>query len=449
MKNMNNTISSVIENGLCTGCGTCVSLCPNESISMILDRKKGVYIFQSDKEKCTDCGVCHKVCSGHEVDFKALNLQMFGKVPENELIGNYLNCYVGYTNDNDIRYNSSSGGLVTSVLIYALEKGIINGALVTRMKKDKPLEPEPFIARTKEEIIDSSKSKYCPVPVNIILKEVINAKDGDKFAVVGLPCHINGLRKAQNMNLKLKNRVVLCVGIFCAHTDNFLATEFILNKFGVDTKDVKRIEYRGRGWPGSMLVELNNGDTKIIPFEKYIKIFHSYNFFTPKRCLLCNDATCELADIAFGDAWNLPNIENIKNSEIGLSILVNRTKFGEDILQNMEKERKIKLTDVPPKDVVMSQRGLIYTKKIGFWSRINILRLVGKKLPSFIECSPKNDFILFDSILPYINTYVCTNKYILIFIKYIPDKILNCYGSISNGMAFLWLKIWIYKQKGD
>ena len=35
------------------------------------------------------------------------------------------------------------------------------------MKKDNPLEPEPFIARTREEIIEASKSKYCPVPANI------------------------------------------------------------------------------------------------------------------------------------------------------------------------------------------------------------------------------------------------------------------------------------------
>jgi coenzyme F420 hydrogenase subunit beta len=47
---------------------------------------------------------------------------------------------------------------------FALEEGIIDGALVTRMKKDRPLEPEPFIARTREEIIEASKSKYCGVP---------------------------------------------------------------------------------------------------------------------------------------------------------------------------------------------------------------------------------------------------------------------------------------------
>lgn len=435
---MNNTISKE----LCTGCGTCLSMCPNGSINMNLDKRKGSYIFQIDKDKCNNCGMCHKICPGHEIDFKMLNMQMFGKEPENRLIGNYLNCYVGYANDYNIRYECSSGGLVTSILIYALEKGIINGAIVTRMKKDKPFEPEPFVARTKEEIISASKSKYCPVPVNIVLKDILNSKSEDKFAIVGLPCHIHGLRKYQYSFSKLKN-IVLCIGIFCAHTDNFLATEFILARLGFDKKEIKRIEYRGRGWPGSMLIELYNGHIKTIAFEKYIKMFHSYNFFTPKRCLLCSDATCELADIAFGDAWNI----HTEDLGVGLSILINRTKLGEDILQDMKKERKIKLTKVRSKDIIMSQRGLIYTKKIGFGTRINILKLIGKKIPNLVESYSENNFILFDSILPYINTYVCTNEYMFTIIKYVPDKILSWYCAIPNVMAFLWSKIWSYKKR--
>ena len=149
-----------------------------------------------------------KVCPGHEVDFKGLNLEIFGKEPEDILIGNYLNCYVGHATDYDIRYNSASGGLVTALLIFALEEGLIDGALVTRMKKDKPLEPEPFIARTREEIIEARGSKYCPVPANVALREILEANEGERFAVVGLPCHIHGMRRAQRVDARLKERVV-------------------------------------------------------------------------------------------------------------------------------------------------------------------------------------------------------------------------------------------------
>ena len=153
------TIGSVVKDGLCTGCGTCVGLCPEEAVEMTIDYSKGIYVPWLDEERCNQCGVCLAVCPGHAVDFKQLNLDIFGQEPKNILLGNYANCYTGYATDSKIRYDSASGGLVTILLIFALEEGMIDGALVTRMSEENPLEPEPFIARTKEEIISASKSK--------------------------------------------------------------------------------------------------------------------------------------------------------------------------------------------------------------------------------------------------------------------------------------------------
>lgn len=207
-------VEKVYKEGMCTGCGTCAGICPTNAIEMVIDKKKGIYKPLIDIEKCTKCGLCYKVCPGHSVDFKELNEFVFGKQPENILLGNYINCYAGHSTDYGIRYNSASGGLVTQLLIFAIEEGIIDGALVTRMKKDNPLEPEPFIARTKEEIIEATGSKYCPVPANITLKEILNSKGGEKFAVVGLPCHILGIRNVEQINKKLKSKIVLHLGIF-------------------------------------------------------------------------------------------------------------------------------------------------------------------------------------------------------------------------------------------
>ena len=134
------TIEGVVKNNLCTGCATCVSLCPNSAIRLIKEDSKGIYLPRINVEDCNQCGICFDVCPGHSVNFKELNLAIFGQEPKNTLLGNYLNCYIGHATDYDIRYNSASGGLVTQLLIFALEEGIIDGALVTRMKKDKPLE---------------------------------------------------------------------------------------------------------------------------------------------------------------------------------------------------------------------------------------------------------------------------------------------------------------------
>ena len=405
MTENNNTIDRVVKNGLCTGCGTCIALCPEEAIKLTIDEKKGMYVPQLNEEKCNNCCICYKVCPGHEVDFKQLNLDVFGKEPEDILIGNYLNCYVGYSTDYDIRYNSASGGLITQLLIFALEEGIINGTLVTRMKKDNPLEPEPFIARTKEEIIEASKSKYCPVPANITLKEILESEEREKFAVVGLPCHIHGIRKAEQMNKKLKEKIVLHIGIFCGIASNFIGTEFLLQKKGFAKNDIKKISYRGGGWPGKMLLKLRNNKTKTIPYPAYWNGFGS--FFYPFRCTLCSDWTSELSDISFGDAW-LPEI--VERDKIGTSLIVTRNEACNNILQQMIYQTKIFLKEITPNEVVISQRGMFF-KKRDIKARLILLRLVGKTMPIYNQKLLKPKFNSYRSaILLYSRLFLANRK---------------------------------------
>ena len=373
------TIAQVVKDNLCTGCGTCIALCPNEAIKLTTNEKKGIYVPELNEEKCNNCGICYEVCPGHEMDFKGLNLEIFGKEPENILIGNYLNCYIGHATDYDIRYNSASGGLATQLLIFALEEGLIDGALVTRMKKDKPLEPEPFIARTKEEIIEASKSKYCPVPANIALKEILKSNEEEKFAVVGLPCHIHGIRKAEQINNSLKEKISLHIGIFCGHSPNFTATKFLLRQMNIKDDDIRKLNYRGEGWPGMMYIELKNGNKKFIKYGEYwTKGFGSY--FFPNRCTLCCDGVCELADVSFGDAW-LPELR--KDKTIGKSVIISKTKIGDEILQKCHAKNKIKLNKITAEKVIESQRAMLNFKKRSFQARVSIISLFDKKEPNY------------------------------------------------------------------
>ena len=370
----NKTIESVIKDELCTGCGTCVGLCPKEAIEMVIDRHKGIYVPQLDKERCNECGICFEVCPGHAVDFKYLNQEIFSKQTEDIILGNYLNCYLGHATDYDIRFNSASGGLVTALLIFALEQGIINGALVTKMSEENPLEPEPFIARTREEIIAASKSKYCPVPANIALKEIL--KEEGKFAVVGLPCHTHGIRKAELVNKKLKGKIALHLGLICGHTPNFMGTEFLLRRANLTMDEVTSIDYRGKGWPGVMAIQSRSSQDIFIPYFDAWRIF-GYCFY-PTRCILCCDGAAELAAISLGDAW-LPELSHDK---LGTSVIVSRSEIVEKILQDMMSQGKLQLVEVTNTTVTQSQGGFYFKKRS---IKVNILfsRLSGSQVPSY------------------------------------------------------------------
>jgi len=400
------TIVGVVKDGLCTGCGTCAGICPVDAIEMVIEHKKGIYIPQLDEERCNQCGLCFKVCPGHAVDFKQLNLEIFGKEPDDILIGNYLNCYIGYATDYNIRYNSSSGGLVTALLIYALEEGLIDGALVTKMREDRPLEPQPFIARTKREIISASKSKYCPVPANIALKEILKAKAGEKFAVVGLPCHLHGIRKAEIVNPKLRERIVLHIGIFCGTSKSFLGTEFQLRRMGIKGEEVAKLDYRGEGWPGSMTVELKSGQKILSPLTYYYD--SKFCSFIPWRCTVCTDQASELADIALGDAW----LSEVKETDkVGTSIIVSRNKTGDDILQQAANKAEIGLSLIRAEKVIESQRGFAGKKKDSK-ARLNMSRWLGRKVPVFnSQLLQPSVWSYFVSGLLYSKTFLASKRY--------------------------------------
>ena len=404
------TIEQIAINDLCTGCGTCVAMCPKEAIEMRIDERKGIYVPKMNEEKCNSCGLCRRVCPGHSVDFKALNLEIFGKEPEDVLIGNYQGCYLGHATDDNLRYNAASGGVVTALLLFALEKGIIDGALVTRMSEENPLEPQPFIARTKEEIIYACKSKYCPVPANIVLREIL--KEDGRFAVVGLPCHIHGVRKAESVNKKLKEKIVLHVGIFCSHSDTFWQTEFLLNKLGLKEEDVAKIDYRGEGWPGMMSVLLKDGRKVSVPYSEASSL-HGLWLHALLRCTLCCDLTAELADVSCGDAW-LP--ETLANEKMGESIVISRTEIGEALCLEAVQDRYIMIEKTSAYKV--KQCGdMMQTKKKDIKVRFFIQRLFNKAIPTYnttlLRPGPIN---YLRGALVYLNAEVSSKRYLRRFI---------------------------------
>ena len=414
----------VIETGLCLGCGTCAGICPNDAIKM--NSSSGLHIPLIDKSRCTNCRLCFLSCPGHSVDFNELASLVFNEEYKSTEVGNNLSCYVGYSNNNQIRFESTSGGLITELLIFALESGFIDGVITTRMKKDNPLETEAFIARTSQEIIEASKSKYCPVAPNVCLKQILN--ENGRFAMVGLPCHIHGIRKAEMISADLRKKIVLTFGLLCSHTVDFAGTQFLLKKIGLKKDEIAKISYRGEGWPGSMSIETKSSSKMRIPlfgsWKSYWPLFSSF-FFTPMRCTMCPDQTAELADISFGDAW----LPEFKKERRGMSIIISRTKTGQSLLNHAVSAKKVSLTDVNIKKVNQSQSVNLKFKKNDLSFRLSFLRKMGKETPNFspLFLNSHSFASALRTFYIYANIKASSNNYFKLFLCRVPLQIIRFY----------------------
>lgn len=376
-----NDIEIVNKSGLCSGCGSCVGICPENCIS-ISKSDDGTYYPQVDHSKCTNCGLCIKVCPMIN-EMEDIDKYLFKNQKKyNFLIGNYINCYKGYSTDSDIRFNATSGGLITTLLIYLLDNKLIDGALVTKMNSDNYLETEPFIARTREEIISAMGSKYIPVSLNKILKTIKNEKG--EFAIVGLPCHIKGIRRVEKYDKDYRNKIKYHFGLFCFHYLNSDGVRYILKKMKIKEKNIKQIKFRGEGWPGGLIIYLKNGDVKHLKMlgTWWSEILGSY-YFCPYSCIFCNDPTCEYSDLSFGDAY----LKETKNDTIGTSVVISRTDTGEELLHDAMESNNIYLSKISKYKMIRSQIFPIFFKKRNIVSRLNLSSKIRKLFPDIVEKS--------------------------------------------------------------
>lgn len=397
------TIEQVVQRKLCAGCGVCAGVCPHNALSMTIDKGRGSYVPALQTDRCTRCGLCYDVCPGHGVDFEAFNDALFGATNEHIAVGRYLASYIGHATDKDLRYDSSSGGLVTALLVFALEEGLIDGALVTRMQRDRPLRPESFIARTPEEVLSAMGSKYCPVAAGTALKEILESEG--RYAVVGLPCHIQGIRKAEQRIAALRERIRYRISIACSLDYSFRGTERVLASLGVTPEQVETIQYRGRGWPGSMLIRSKGGKEIRIPLADFYRQLGPYSL---RRCTLCSDMLGELSDLSCGDAW-VPDV--VRTDRVGSSFVISRTPEAEELLEYAASKEAVQLSDLDLPALVASQGHALF-KKRKLQARMRLFRLFARSVPTYrqkLMAATRSDYL--NTIKLYVARFVLAGNH--------------------------------------
>jgi coenzyme F420 hydrogenase subunit beta len=425
----------LIEDSLCTGCGICAGICPEGDIE-IRRNPNGLYSPKLKHNECRKCNLCKRVCPGESINVADLSRSIFGEENgDNPLLGHFIQCNYGHSTRETPRqewtHESSSGGLASELAIYALEKKLVDGVVVTTMDREVPLEPRVFVARTMEEVVLASGSKYCPVPLGVSIKEILKQKG--RFAIIGLPCHIHGIRKAEACSKELASKIVMHIGLFCGHSVNFLGTEYYLERFAIEKGDISRLDYRKGGWPGRIYVVTRNGRATYLSWEAFERLYTPY-FFAPLRCTLCPDFTNELADISLGDAW-LPELRRKQRKE---SFIIIRSQEGKRLLQKAIEDKRVWIAKVDQSRIIECFKGNLLFKKRGIFARKRIARILGSKTPEFgaflLEPNAMS-YVL--GILVYFSILISSKKTLRKLLRYTPFPILGLYHSI-----FVTIKHW-------
>ena len=366
-------VGRVRDDGLCMQCGTCVAVCPTRAVTLDWEVATG-YRVAIDQERCTDCGVCVDACPGPGVDFRpgAWWRERNAGAASRDFLGPWRRLWFGWASDPEVRHHGASGGVATAILAALLEEGLADAVLAVGLSEERPLQAVGVVCRSPAELAACRGSKYNVVPVNTLLGTVLH--EPGRYVLVGLPCHIQGLRLAQRRSRRLRERVVLTLGIFCGLTGEPRATEVAALQAGLEPAALASVSYRGPGWPGGMRLATRDGRVRWRDYPQYYDRYVAAH--TPPRCRLCPDALAELADISVGDTW----LERFEGSD-GVSDLIVRTPAGERAAAGVR--NRLCLEDATPEDMVASQAETYLVKRDVLRGRLALRVAAGRPAPDY------------------------------------------------------------------
>lgn len=371
MKGFTRLKTEVIDCNLCTRCGTCIGVCPVHTLTY---RDREILDAQN---RCIQCGMCTAVCPGKEFRMDEWSETLFKKpYPADKLLGNYKSIWNACSRRDEIRYRGASGGVVTQMLIDLLEENIIEGAVAVRKKGDSPFAFEPFIAVDKEQVIAAAQSKYMIIPVNEVIRDLKQCEM--KVAYVGLPCQIQGMRKAMEQNEWLKEKVVVLISLFCGFNMEKEATDYLIVQSGIPKEKIEELQYRHKkGSNTGLYIKDKKG-------KEFFISKHGYTFlnlvFSPERCWKCFDYSGEFADISVGDAWEKGQ---------GFSRVIIRTERGERLWETIRKQGMIDAEQTDENIIFKTQNKVVSYKKKQIAIRKSCMRHFPDYGVTFAQCHGK------------------------------------------------------------
>src|SRR5438132_8119650 len=322
----------VVTSGLCTGCAGCIVACPYDVLGY--DDTNGVHTHShldppnGNPAGCEHgergCTLCTRACPRFRSWETEIDTFMFGRPRvEAEVEGVSKDIVLARATDPEIQAVGQDGGLVSAILLWAIEHDHIDAALVSYLEGDgTSWKAIPGVAKTKAEILAAAGSRYTYSANTMAYAEAV-AGGAEKIALVGMSCQSSAPPvMAARKTGKVARRFALNIGLLCSKTfDDAIFEELFEAKYGLRKQDMVKMNIKG-----VFQVWMRDGSYHEVP----LKECHAW---TREGCKLCPDFAAEHADISTGgigafNDWTLTIVRTPIGREIIVKMLEDGTLLG-------------------------------------------------------------------------------------------------------------------------
>ncbi len=369
----------IIRAGLCIGCGACVSR-SSDAASMRFDSFGQIKPFGPKGWMTSSSTEFNSICpfSPDAINEDQLAAELFPAAESaDELIGRFQGAYVGYAAESDFRSRGSSGGLVTWVATELFRRKLVDGVAHVVSVDDPQADGRFFryeISRTEDEIRRGAKSRYYPIELSSILKQITSTPG--RYLVVGIPCFIKAVQLLRRKDPILRKRIAFTLGLFCGHMKSARFVESFAWQMKVPIHEVARVDFRYKdpsrpaNWYNARLT-LRDGSVVNKDWWHLADGDWGAGFFQNSACDYCDDVVAETADISFGDAW----VEPYSSDGRGTNVVVVRSPEIGSLLNDAIAAGRLHLENVGADFVVETQAAGFRQRREGLAYRLSLSRV--------------------------------------------------------------------------
>jgi len=316
--------SEVITSGLCTGCAGCVIACPHDVIGY--NHEAGGYkpFHIEDELGPTDCGhgqkgctSCTRACPRFRAWEPQANEHLFDRDRvDDEVAGIYSDILLTRASDDMVHRMGQDGGLVSALLIWALDNDYIDGALTSYLEGGDAAtwKAIPGVATNREEVLAGAGSRYT-YSANTLAMDEAKERGLKRLALVGMSCQSSIAPVMWSRKIgKISKPIVFNIGLLCSKTfDDAIFEELFEAKYRIPKSEITKMNIKG-----VFQIWTRDGGYH----EVNLKECHDW---TREGCNHCPDFAAEHADISTGGIG--------KDNDWTLTIV--RTDVGREIIQRM------------------------------------------------------------------------------------------------------------------
>jgi len=294
----------------------------------MIEDNEGFFYPKVDDVKCIKCGLCEKVCP----------------IINNKERVNNTEAYACINNNEDIRNESSSGGIFT-----LLSESIINnGGVVFGAGFDEELDLVHSYTDKIEGLAKFRGSKYLQSKIGDTYQQTKEFLDkGIMVLFSGTPCQIDGLLSY----LRKEYDNLICVDIICHGVPSpkvfkMYRTE-LEKKYGATTRKItfRSKEHSWRQY--SVLFSFNNNTNYSTKMNQniFMRGFLQDLYLRPS-CYNCKSKTLNrLSDLTIADFWGVENIVPEIDDDKGTSLVLVNSDKGKKVFQKLQGKMIMKQVD--------------------------------------------------------------------------------------------------------